>query len=281
MSAKLFIHATSECNIYSNSVHSGDYGYNTRINSNRPKTKAFAITLNDEDRLVIYGNGTVVQASLTSQDNTAKIESPLQKICKINGYTVYSDTKELDLKFDNPKITQDVKTQLINDSKRDRFDLIGDEIEKVIPEVVMTNNQGEKMINYQGLTIVLIEAIKAQQKQIEQQEQQIEELKELMTANINVTGINTLAVSKSKLYQNNPNPFRSRTEIKYHIEESAQSASLQIYSVQGTQVKSVTIYDKGDSNIFIESSELSPGLYYYSLIVDGKEIDTKKMILTD
>jgi len=30
----------------------------------------------------------------------------------------------------------------------------------------------------------------------------------------------------------------------------------------------------------ISGSELNAGMYFYSLIADGKEVDTKKMILT-
>jgi len=34
-------------------------------------------------------------------------------------------------------------------------------------------------------------------------------------------------------------------------------------------------------SITIKGSELNPGMYLYTLIVDGKEVDTKRMILTE
>jgi hypothetical protein len=37
---------------------------------------------------------------------------------------------------------------------------------------------------------------------------------------------------------------------------------------------------KGKGEVIIQGSELKSGLYIYSLIVDGKEIDSKRMILT-
>lgn len=38
--------------------------------------------------------------------------------------------------------------------------------------------------------------------------------------------------------------------------------------------------NKGEGNILIKKNELTAGIYLYSLIIDGQEVDTKKMILT-
>ena len=45
--------------------------------------------------------------------------------------------------------------------------LIAQDVEKLIPEIVHTNDNGYKSISYEKLTAVLVEAIKAQQAQIE------------------------------------------------------------------------------------------------------------------
>jgi len=34
-------------------------------------------------------------------------------------------------------------------------------------------------------------------------------------------------------------------------------------------------------SLTIEASEFTPGMYIYSLIADGKEIDSKRMIVTE
>ena len=50
------------------------------------------------------------------------------------------------------------------------------------------------------------------------------------------------------------------------------------------QDKRVTMYYLnvlGSGSITIRGNELRPGMYLYSLNVDGKEVDTKRMILTD
>jgi hypothetical protein len=54
------------------------------------------------------------------------------------------------------------------------------EVEKLFPEIVMTDANGYKSVDYGRLTPVLAEAIKEQQKQINEQQQQIDELKKLV-----------------------------------------------------------------------------------------------------
>jgi hypothetical protein len=55
--------------------------------------------------------------------------------------------------------------------------LIAQEVEQVVPEIVSTNENGYKSVEYGKLSGVLIEAIKEQQSQIEQLRQEIKELK--------------------------------------------------------------------------------------------------------
>ena len=53
-----------------------------------------------------------------------------------------------------------------------------------------------------------------------------------------------------------------------------------IYDMQGSQIKNISDLVKGEGAVTIEGHELSAGMYIYTLIADGKEIDTKRMILT-
>jgi len=50
--------------------------------------------------------------------------------------------------------------------------VIAQEIEKVIPELVKTNDEGYKLVNYTKLSVVLIEAVKEQQQMIEELQQE-------------------------------------------------------------------------------------------------------------
>jgi hypothetical protein len=83
------------------------------------------------------------------------------------------------------------------------------------------------------------------------------------------------------LYQNSPNPFNEKTIITYYLPASIAIANLYIYNMQGIQIKAFSIVDRENGNIIISGNELNPGMYLYSLIADGKEVDTKRMILTE
>jgi hypothetical protein len=56
---------------------------------------------------------------------------------------------------------------------------------------------------------------------------------------------------------------------------------INIYDLQGRQIRSFQIHDPGDGEIIIPASDLNPGIFIYNLIVDGREIDNKRMVLTD
>jgi len=103
------------------------------------------------------------------------------------------------------------------------------------------------------------------------------------TANNNlVSSIANNASTTSILYQNTPNPFTEKTQINYTVSTTFQNISISIFDMQGGLLKT---YDhlnvnEGKGSITINGSELRAGMYMYSLIIDGKEIDTKRMILT-
>jgi hypothetical protein len=46
------------------------------------------------------------------------------------------------------------------------------------------------------------------------------------------------------------------------------------------QLQQYNVNGKGKQTITISGNSLEPGMYLYALVVDGKEVDTKRMILT-
>jgi hypothetical protein len=81
------------------------------------------------------------------------------------------------------------------------------------------------------------------------------------------------------LEQNEPNPFSQTTIIRYYIPESAQRTNIVVKNMEGKTVGDFNITEKGHGSIQVNSGLLSAGSFYYSLIIDGIEVETKKMIL--
>ena len=83
-----------------------------------------------------------------------------------------------------------------------------------------------------------------------------------------------------KLYQNFPNPFNPNTIINYQC-SMFNHVAIKVYDVLGNEIATLINERKnaGSSEVEFDGSNLSSGIYYYSLFLDGKLIDTKKMLL--
>nr|MBC8384347.1 T9SS type A sorting domain-containing protein [Candidatus Cloacimonadota bacterium] len=82
------------------------------------------------------------------------------------------------------------------------------------------------------------------------------------------------------LGSNYPNPFKQTTTINYSMVKPG-SVSLSIYDVKGRLVETLVQNDL-EPNSYRESwnaENAASGIYFYRLSVDGREIDTKRMIL--
>ncbi|MCD6329376.1 MAG: T9SS type A sorting domain-containing protein [Candidatus Cloacimonetes bacterium] len=85
------------------------------------------------------------------------------------------------------------------------------------------------------------------------------------------------------LLQNEPNPVISSTMISFNLHETAQ-VDVSIYNMEGQLVKS--LFSGVASSKTMEwngkdeyGRELTPGVYFYNLIVNGKTEETKKLII--
>lgn len=81
------------------------------------------------------------------------------------------------------------------------------------------------------------------------------------------------------LYQNTPNPFNERTEIRFSLPDNTQNANICIFDMSGKMLRQIPVTSSMQS-ITINGYELAAGMYLYSLVVGGQEIDTKRMILS-
>lgn len=157
------------------------------------------------------------------------------------------------------------------------FGFIAQELKEVYPELVDADNEGMLNVDYVGMIPVLVEAIK-------ELKAENAELRKLINSNKlsssveDAEGMN--AGNKAVLYQNTPNPFTQNTEIQYYLPQNTDQAFIGVYDLTGKELNQYKLNEKGKSRILINANEFAPGMYLYSLIVDGKEVDTKKMIIT-
>ena len=86
-------------------------------------------------------------------------------------------------------------------------------------------------------------------------------------------------LEQPKLEQNQPNPFKENTIIKYYLPQSAGNAQLTVSSLDGKVLESFKLDGKGFGQVLIDGGSLSPGTYIYTLEIAGQRADSKRMIL--
>jgi hypothetical protein len=226
----------------------------------------------------VYYTGSLISVSDAKLKKEIKKEpSIIERVMKLNpvNYTMNSD-KIIGISF----------------SKTLQHGFLAQEVEKIFPEIVTpvvfpnsdTNSNKKETESYKGVNYTMFVSILT--KAIQEQQTQIEELKKQLAARSNevvVINENSEAAAKLKassfmLAQNVPNPFTSSTTIKYSIPAN-QNAMIAVLDLNGKMLLQFNNL-KGASQVTINGNTLQAGMYLYSLVVNGQEIITKKMILT-
>ncbi|MCD4697274.1 MAG: T9SS type A sorting domain-containing protein [Bacteroidales bacterium] len=85
-------------------------------------------------------------------------------------------------------------------------------------------------------------------------------------------------LKSGELLQNIPNPFNGSTQIYYKLEEAA-AVNINVYSYTGQLIKTYNEGMKTGGVHYVEffSEALPAGIYFYSIKVNGKTSDSKKM----
>lgn len=88
-----------------------------------------------------------------------------------------------------------------------------------------------------------------------------------------------LNITQYILKQNYPNPFNPSTVISFSIPENS-FVSIKIYDVLGNELSELVneIKEQGNYSVSFDASNLSSGIYFYTLKANGNSL-TKKMLL--
>jgi hypothetical protein len=108
---------------------------------------------------------------------------------------------------------------------------------------------------------------------MENMESEIENIK----AEIGIS--TTVGMQSAVLYDNSPNPFTDETVIRYYLPVGSTSL-IKVADSEGREIMKQPLTKTGYGELYISKSTLSAGNYTYTLIVNGKEIESKTMILT-
>ncbi|MBO4871346.1 MAG: tail fiber domain-containing protein [Muribaculaceae bacterium] len=203
---------------------------------------------------------------------------------KTPDYAIDPETERL-LEMDGRKSDNDLFAQYYAEEAQGerQYGFIAQEVQKIFPDLVHTGPDGYMSVDYIGVIPLLVNAIQELRGRLEKVENSEEETPSTSNSAPTDNGIEGSALLGERvaevLSQNDPNPFSSDTRIGYNLPDGTQQAAIYIYDLQGKQVKRLNV-DARDNSVTLQGGDLQAGMYIYSLIADGKELASKKMILT-
>ncbi|MBK7407009.1 MAG: M28 family peptidase [Saprospirales bacterium] len=99
------------------------------------------------------------------------------------------------------------------------------------------------------------------------------------------TGIRDISIQEKgiALLQNYPNPFDEATVIAVRVDQSMpyKEAYIHVYNIEGRELARLPIELQPGLNEVVygyEHHQYVPGTYAYSLVVDGKEVESRQMV---
>ena len=117
------------------------------------------------DALTVLFDGTTTIAGDLSINSDARLKANIISLGSTLAKVLQIDGKSYTMKKD--------------ENKKQKIGVLAQDIEKVFPELVSESN-GVKSVNYQGLVPVLINALKEQDAKMNEQQSEIDELKEIV-----------------------------------------------------------------------------------------------------
>jgi trimeric autotransporter adhesin len=135
-------------------------------------------------------------------------------------------------------------------------------------------------LRYGDFVVPLVKAVQELSQKNDELEQRIAKLEAMI--NVNQSTVNSqqsTVVPSASLEQNIPNPYSQSTSISYTLPDKFSSAQIMITDNAGKKIKLINLSGSGKGAMNINADPLASGTYQYSLLIDGKLIDTKKMMI--
>lgn len=157
-----------------------------------------------------------------------------------------------------------------SEDAQQQYGFLAQEVESVLPDAVKTDEEGHKMINYMAIIPMLVQAVQELQATVEEQANVLSMIK-------NQNGTDAVnGLSKNRIVSCTPNPTSGNVEIKTEIDDEAKMPTLLISDLTGT--KEATLSLSGESVTMYNASNLKAGIYLVSLFVNGKLVDSTRLV---
>lgn len=255
-------------------------------------------------------NGVNITSDARLKENIRSIQEPMNLLNQLNGvsYTysiaeiqknrkqdesVFDKSSQYDLLDSESKLSSTslnaekslkdkqlqakVNQKETEEANRKRIGFLAQDIQKVLPELVQTDENGIMSIDYIGFIPLIVESLKEMQTTIDKQNEQIESLSKQLNSGQQIqprslSGEPNL-LDEAKLYN------EAGASVSYRLPMDFTTANLQIVDITGRLVKKFNL-TAGSSSMTIDSSEIGFGTFVYILVVDNQKRDTLKKYIS-
>lgn len=163
------------------------------------------------------------------------------------------------------------------------YGLLAQELRDIYPDLVIEGQDGYLGVNYLELVPLLLRSIQELKAELDEVKGNNDKVRNARATDFDDESTDVSDATKipsvASLAQNTPNPFTERTTIRFTLPENTRDAYIYIFDMSGKMQKQIPI-DSSMQSITIEGYELSAGMYIYSLVIGGKEVKTRRMILS-
>lgn len=246
-------------------------------------------------------NGVNITSDARMKDNIQPIENPIDILSRVDGvsYTYrlsevqkYRKSEEnafpetsgtmanevndalTEKELRDEQIKKEIERREEEEANRRRIGFMAQDIQKVLPELVQTDEKGVMSIDYIGFIPLIVESLKQMQQTIQDQQKEIETLQSLLPAETksmfrSTSNEEVSVVEGAKLYN------RAGASVSYTLPATYNTADLKIFDISGKLLKKVVLTGN-NSVVEINPSEIGLGTFVYTLFVDNKKADALK-----
>jgi hypothetical protein len=248
-------------------------------------------------------NGVTITSDARLKENVKPLSNPLNLLSRVNGVSynysfaeIQKNRKQDESKLsasanetpvsadagssakdaEYQKIQAEIDRREAQDAARTRIGFLAQDIQKVLPELVQTDDKGVMSIDYIGFIPLIVESIKEMQATIEEQRKQIETLLNAGRTKADLrSAVSTEeadVLGEAKLYD------APGASVAYVLPADYSAAHLQVYDITGKLLKNIKL-DNSAGRVDLNGGETGYGTFIYALVVDGRKRDTLKKFI--
>ncbi len=237
-----------------------------------------AILAGINDRILFYNTSTktynnIVVANVFNQSdarakkNVTNVKSGLVSLLQLRPVSYnWADkpASKASAATDSIQMPSDTQDRL-------QYGFLAQEVEEILPDLVLTEENGSKSVNYIAMIPLLVQSVKELQSTVEKQALVIEQLQGAVMTKYKTVDAGNKIVSCS------PNPTNGNFTVELQLSNASAEALLTISDMCGNKQQIIEV-NNAQSNISVDASSLKQGVYIVSLYVNNTLADSCRLI---